>query len=196
MIKDKVRYFYIGLAVIIAWLVVGAFLPSVEAQDLNYAGVVMRFGEAGDAEILTYCVPFTESMLSGYELLSRTGLDIVASEGKLCALNGVGCPADNCFCQCPGGTSCVYWSYWHLVDGRWQYSVLGSHSYAVQPGAVDGWLWAKSGADNADLLPQISFTDICTVTQQPTGTVLLPTPTPYKIYLPGTQRHWSLKSLW
>ena len=85
--------------------------------------------------------------------------------------------SDNCFCGMPD-----YWSYWHLdPEGEeWAYSQVGSNTYQVAAGSVDGWSWG----DQPPAL--VSFDEICAENpllflpavvkedQQPTSSVLLP----------------------
>jgi uncharacterized repeat protein (TIGR01451 family) len=125
------------------------------AQSQNQAGLVVRFG---DGSTITRCVTFSEPEISGLEVLYRSGLTVVAAGSAVCDIEGEsGCPASNCFCQCPGGGSaCLYWTYWHLVDGAWVYASGGAGSYAVHDGGVEGWAWGSDGSP-----PVLSFDEIC-----------------------------------
>ena len=129
----------------------------------------------GDGTVLTGCVEFAEPEITGLDVLQRSGLDVVYHTTgmgvKICKLGREGCDDPNrCFCQCKGA-SCVYWSYWHLKDGVWQYSNLGASSHTVQPGAVEGWTWGPGSVNSAIQPPQIRFEDICrAATSQPTLT--------------------------
>ncbi|HID24016.1 MAG TPA: hypothetical protein EYP14_16665, partial [Planctomycetaceae bacterium] len=67
----------------------------------------------GDGRVVTRCVPFDEETLTGADLLARSGLSVTfAAYGGLgqavCAIDGEGCPAEDCFCRCKGA-SCAYW---------------------------------------------------------------------------------------
>jgi hypothetical protein len=155
-----------------------------DAPGPNQVGLVVRLG---DEDILTRCVEFDEDEISGHEVLVRAGLQVVASlengnESTICSIEEVGCPANNCFCQCSGST-CTYWSYWHLVDGEWLYSQFGADGQTVEPGAVEGWSWGEEVAP-----PVISLEEICapaaaatlvpTVTLPPATATAAPTGTP------------------
>jgi len=123
----------------------------------------------GDGSVVTRCVAFSESSLTGFEALERTGLDIVSAfnpgQGMaMCRIDGEGCDAGNCFCDMPN-----YWTYWHLVDGAWQYSSAGGSTHRIYDGDVDCWLW---GSGNPP--PAISLDEIC----------VPPTATPTKTALP------------
>ena len=166
-----------GLSLAIAASI--AFLPIVtHADSPNQVGLVVRFG---DGETFTDCVEFEEEQINGLEVLSKAGLstiyDVAGGLGSaVCKIENEGCdfPAEDCFCQCAGGANCVYWTYWHLKDGTWEYSQAGAGGYYVSDGDVEGWAWAAE-------LPQVAFHDICvpppTATSTDTATPE-PTPTP------------------
>jgi uncharacterized repeat protein (TIGR01451 family) len=124
------------------------------AQGTNRAGLVVRFG---DGSYITRCIPFSESEISGLDVLTRSGLTVVAAGWAICDIEGEsGCTAEDCFCQCPGGGGpCIYWSYWHLGNGSWDYSGVGSGGYKVHNGDVEGWSWGSEAP------PIVSFDEIC-----------------------------------
>ena len=133
------------------------------AQDdgENRAALVIR---SGDGHVNSHCVSFSEPEISGLELLQRAGRDAVISDSGLgvtvCQLDGVGCPAGNCFCQCRG-EPCVYWSYWHRQGDDWQYAAVGASAYEVQPGDVQGWSWGPGSVSEAIAPPPLTFADVC-----------------------------------
>jgi hypothetical protein len=153
----------------------------VRAQAPNRAALVVQYGE--DA-VSTHCVPFAEPQITGLDLLLRSGLDVVyASVGMgalVCKIGDVGCPdPGRCLCACKGA-DCVYWSYWHQVEGAWQYAVQGASQYVVRPGAVEGWVWGAGSASSVPQPPAVRFEDVCrdeAATPSLTGT-LPPTGTP------------------
>jgi hypothetical protein len=63
-------------------------------------------------------------------------LDVTASGGAVCGIEGTGCPVNDCFCAIPN-----YWSYWHINDGTWEYSGAGAQDSTVHDGDVEGWSW-------------------------------------------------------
>ncbi len=144
----------------------GGFLAVREAtagEGAHHAGLVVDFG---DGTVITRCVGFDEATISGYELLQRSGLALeVAVSGPgaaVCSIEGTGCPASDCFCHFPPD----YWSYWHLDGESWRYSDVGASGYAVEDGAVDGWIWGDASAP-----PQvIPFEAICAPPPTPTPT--------------------------
>jgi hypothetical protein len=167
----------------------GALQPVARAQQPpKQVGLVIDFGD--DYE--TYCVEFTESDLTGYDVLLKlelkSDLTIVADTSNpmgvtICDINETsGCPASNCFCQCQG-SPCVYWSYHYLENGSWRYSQEGASNRQVHDGDVEGWGWGEGAINTSGHKPPvIPFDEICdppaTDTPVPTETPIPPTETP------------------
>lgn len=136
----------------------------VSAQSPNRVGLVV----AHDGTVIKKCIEFSEEQISGYDVLERSGLALIpmvsGSMGvAICSINHRGCnyPAEDCFCQCQG-SPCVYWSYWHLVNGQWQYSSLGASNYYVRHGDVEGWVWGEGEyGGSGQRPPAVRFEDIC-----------------------------------
>ena len=148
-----------------------------QAQAPNQVGLVVQLG---DGTLITRCIGFDEAEINSYDLLLRSGLNVVVSGDStvgltVCSIEDEGCPASDCFCQCKGST-CTYWSYWHLIDGAWQYSALGASGHVAAPGSVEGWSWGE-----AEPPPAVPFAELCvpppTDTPVPTPT-WTPSPTP------------------
>lgn len=152
------------LPLLVALLGLALLLSSASsrAADDNRVALVVSLGEG---ETATRCVSFPEESITGYEALQRSGLafetEVQAGGAAVCSIEGRGCPADNCFCSCPGGTDCLYWSYWHQIDGEWVYSVAGAGLYRVSDGAVEGWVWGPGSVSQAPPPPDVSFADVC-----------------------------------
>jgi hypothetical protein len=137
--------------------------PVAEGQAGNRVGVVVDTGSG----VLTRCVTFSESSISGIEALQRAGLSPVVRSfsgegGAVCAINGQGCPADSsCLsCQAPN-----YWSY-HRAEagaGGFTYSQVGAGSTAVTDGDVEGWRWGTGSAPGFR-----SIDEVCPVAPPPT----------------------------
>ena len=165
---------------VLAGLLIGA--PGVlRAQSGNRAGLVVVHG---DGRVTTRCVPFAEDSISGLTLLQRSGLSLEVSGGAggatVCSIEGEGCPAADCFCQCKG-TPCIYWNYFYRAQGGpWTYAALGAMGRTVQPGDVDGWVWGEGSNPPSNL----DFAAICEaeapaaqLSATPHATVVSPTPT-------------------
>ncbi len=151
--------------------------PQLTAQTPNQAALVVRFG---DGSVQTRCVSFSEPQISGYELLLRSGLPVIADvQGMgalVCSIDGTGCPAHDCLCQCRG-SNCVYWSYWHQINGAWQYSQAGASIYPVTHGAIQGWSWGPGSISGATAPPVVEFDAVCQTAATETPTAVPPTPT-------------------
>jgi hypothetical protein len=158
-------------------------LPSylrAEPATTNLAGVVV---DLGGGQVQTYCIAFAEEQISGFVALQRTGLpiavDVSGMGAAVCQIGQTGCPSTNCFCQCPGGSTCNYWSYWHLASGNWQYAQGGASTYMVRHGMVDGWVWGAGGSGNASPPVSTSFEQVCAAQLPATATpTSVPTATP------------------
>ena len=154
-------------SLIFAALVLAMVPGTAAAQESNRAAVVIRMD---DDRIVSQCVSFEEDQISGYEALRRSGLPVVAGfdaqGGTICQIDGLGCPADDCFCQCKGGSECVYWSYWHQNAGSWEYANIGSTARMVNHGQVDGWSWGPGSLTEAVEPPPTSFEQVCRSTNE------------------------------
>lgn len=110
----------------------------------NHADVVV---DLGNGRTLFRRVAFTETNISGLEALQRTGLNLeVANFGfgsAVCSIEGVGCPATNCFCD-PNR----FWGY-YFWDGAWQFYSVGAGSSTLTDGAVEGWAWGNNATPAA-----------------------------------------------
>ena len=161
-IAAQVRWIVWGLVCLALVL----FIPcadGISAQSPNRVGLIV----VHDGKTIKKCVEFYEEQISGYEVLERSGLALIPMGGAMgaaiCSLDNRGCnyPAEDCFCQCQG-TPCVYWSYWHLVDGQWQYSSLGASSCWVHNGDVEGWVWGEGEYGvSGQRPPSMRFEDVC-----------------------------------
>ena len=135
----------LALALLAVALLLGAF-ERARAQagapadgEANRATVVVQFDDTANAvRSVTFTAP-----ISGLVALQATGLDVTVAETDfgpaVCAVEGVGCPADDCFC---GGDS--FWNYAFWDGGAWQsYPTGASASVISSTGAVEGWRWGE-----------------------------------------------------
>jgi hypothetical protein len=127
--------------------------PVAAAAAENRAVVVVDTGQ----EVRHVCVRFAEDFLTGQELLIRARTDPVFRQYSglgtaVCALCGVGCPADDSCLTCGGDT---YWAYSRAPQGTSEFKLSGggASSTKVYDGDVEGWRWSKG------LLPAYASVD-------------------------------------
>ena len=118
------------------------------AAAVSSAHVVVQFAPGA---ISVRPVTFTEP-ISGLAALLASGLDVSVAETSfgpaVCAVEGVGCPVDNCFCDPQR-----FWSYASAVQGAWQpYQVGASQSVISATGSIEGWRWGEG--ENPTVAPQ------------------------------------------
>jgi hypothetical protein len=111
---------------------------------------------SGDGTVYTACVSFTEDNISGLDLLQTSGMIVETATNPnqgtaVCSIKGVGCPANDCFCNMPD-----YWSFWLLTEAGWAYSAVGSDQSRVTDGDVNAWNWGAG-----DPPAMISYQNIC-----------------------------------
>lgn len=112
--------------------------------DPNMCDEVVDFG---DGRAVVRRSPMAPGASGMDLLLLGSGLQVVQSEGAVCAIEGVGCPAEDCFCACASPDNCRFWAYYHgLPDGGWEAAATGPAEYELPPGAVDGWAWGPGAA--------------------------------------------------
>jgi MYXO-CTERM domain-containing protein len=144
-------------------LLLAMLTPAIHAQQQNRAGLIVRYE---DGRVETMCVAFAEEQVTGYDLLNRAGLDVeakmVGMGATVCRLNDQGCPQSDCFCHCPGGSDCLYWSYWLQEEDAWNYASIGPSVRQVSDGMVEGWSWGPGSLTDAIPPPDLTFADICT----------------------------------
>jgi hypothetical protein len=175
---------------ILAVICAGATAAAAQDAGPNRAGLVVVHG---GGQVVKRCVEFSETQITGLELLQRAGMDLSLDDSNplgvaVCRLEGEGCgfPQEACFCQCQG-SPCVYWSYWQGTDGNgWQYSTNSAAMRSLGNGDVDGWYWGASDFGAGSPLPPVAFDEIClppsatptaTATHRPPTATPLPEPT-------------------
>ncbi len=134
-----------------------------QADGPNKVALVVTHG---DGQTVTKCVEFSEDQLTGLQVLEKSGLamdyEVQGMGATICKLDGEGCsyPGGPCFCQCQG-SSCVYWSYWQMTNGAWQYSNYGASNTHISNGGVEGWIWGEGTTSSASPPPVYTFEQIC-----------------------------------
>ena len=160
-----------------------AFLPCAgpvsvgRAEGPYRAGLVINFGEGALEE---RCVSFAEEGILPAEVLRQAGFEVTtmtSPDGEaVCAIEGVGCPTDNCLCGIPER----FWVHYTWREGGWTNAGIGPMNKPIADGDVEVWVWGGF----EDLPPSVSFEGLCplptetpvpTDTPEPTAT---PQPTP------------------
>lgn len=100
--------------------------------------------QLGDHDLVARPIIFT-APISGLEALQLAGLEVVTTSTSfgtvVCSIEGVGCPADDCFCD-----DSVFWGYKSWDGAAWQDYMVGASDSALSDGAVEGWRWGEWGS--------------------------------------------------
>ncbi|MBW7882029.1 MAG: hypothetical protein H3C34_05210 [Caldilineaceae bacterium] len=112
---------------------------------LNTAAVVVQMD---DSRSLVRLIDFSEP-ISGLAALTQSDLAVTLAETDfgpaVCAIEGVGCPSDDCFCD-PDR----FWAYSFWDGAAWQSYPVGAASSVISTtGAVEGWRWGAFGSAQA-----------------------------------------------
>jgi len=112
---------------------------AVPQDGPDAAQVIVQYAP-GDIDVKP--ISFT-APISGVVALEYTGFDIVTKDyggGSIavCSIGGLGCPADDCFCQYP-----KYWNYSFWDGSLWQSYGVGAADSTVYDNAIEGWRWGE-----------------------------------------------------
>ena len=147
---------------VLVFLQLGCSQATKEEESSRAALVV----DLGDGTQQTACVSFTGEEISGIDLLTQSGLefevDTSSGSAAVCSIEGVGCPATDCFCQCNGGENCTFWGYSHQKEGEWVQYEVGASEAIAEAGSVQGWSWGDGSGTTASLPDDVAFTEVCT----------------------------------
>ena len=106
--KCRIQVSTMAPAMLLALTLAVPWLPTAGAEAPARAGLVVRFG---NGSFVTRCIELGESEMSGYDVLIRSGLDVVAAfdsgmGAAVCKIEDDGCPLEDCLmCDAPN-----YWS--------------------------------------------------------------------------------------
>lgn len=171
------------LLLLLPLLVLLVPLPT-RGQAGSRAGLIVQFS---DGSVRTSCVAFEGESITSFDLLQRSGLDVIAqtsgNNAAVCKIGGDGCdfPAEPCFCKFGSGQQGLYWAFWRLGAGGWQYASQGAALRRIGNGEVDGWAWGSGNVQSGAQPPIIPFEQICPAAPPPTAvppTAVPPTPIP------------------
>lgn len=143
----------LGFIVLAAMLGALGTPASVAAEALHQAQVIVQLAP-GRQEART--VEFSGE-ISGLQALQLTGLDVTTADygwgTAVCAIEDVGCPASDCFCD-----NNAFWSYSRKGSNGWETSMMGAASTTVGDGAVEGWRWSAFSDPRVALPAPETFT--------------------------------------
>lgn len=107
------------------------------------AALVVRFG---NGPVVEQCISSTEPEITGYDLLRRSTLPVVAQQvgnlgAAICKIGDEGCnyPTEDCFCKSVSEQKS--WNFWVLQNGAWVTAATGAGSAKVVNGVIHGWVW-------------------------------------------------------
>jgi hypothetical protein len=128
----------VGAMLLLLAVILSLPAPS-KADGPDDATVVIEFGENNPT---VRSISFT-APISGLAALHLTGLDIVTADFgggfiAVCRIEGVGCPATDCFTCDPAGRS---WGNSFWTGSAWQGHSAGAAATTLTEGAIEGWAY-------------------------------------------------------
>ncbi len=136
----KQRIVFVVLVAVALTLVLSGVALAAQG-DTKQVGLVIVFPDKTEyAAIVTVPVAATT-----FDVLRAANVTLVSQSTAfgpaVCSIKGVGCPADNCFCDPKR-----FWAYYHLVDGAWVSAAEGVGAFVPANGAVEGFAWSEFDA--------------------------------------------------
>ena len=138
--KNVLRWY--RLAVIVAALSAVMLLPAALVYGQE-TGTVAQLVELPGGELKAFCRDL-ETPTDNITALKATGLDLTIKDWgfgfTVCAIEGLGCPEDDCFCECPL-PECKQWTFfrWNAANRAWE----TTEDTTVKAGDVVAWLWTE-----------------------------------------------------
>ncbi len=137
------HFFAIGAAGLLLMLVVAALMPTRRAGAVSEqtAHIIVQFDNAArNVASLSFTDP-----ISGLRALQLAGFEVITVSTSfgpaVCSIEGVGCPATDCFCN-----ASKYWGYSYWDGVAWQSYMVGAGTSVIsQTGAIEGWRWGEFG---------------------------------------------------
>jgi hypothetical protein len=138
--KNTLRWY--RLAAVVAALSAVMLLPAalVYGQD---TGTVAQLVEFPTGELMPFCRDI-ETPTDNITALRATGLDLTIKDWgwgfTVCAIQGLGCPEADCFCECPL-PECKQWTFfrWNAANRAWE----STEDTTIEAGDVVAWLWTE-----------------------------------------------------
>jgi hypothetical protein len=138
--KNVIRWY--RLATVVGTVVTLLFVPAVTLYSQDTA-TVAQLVEFPNGELMPFCRDL-ETPTDNITALKATGLDLAIKDWgfgfTVCAIEGLGCPEEDCFCECPL-PDCTQWTFfrWNGAQGAWE----STEDTTVKAGDVVAWLWTQ-----------------------------------------------------
>ncbi|MBN1536965.1 MAG: hypothetical protein JW908_09560 [Anaerolineales bacterium] len=138
--KKSMPFFSIIFALVLTLFLVATIKNASYAADDNQGYVIIQ---SDPSQRYIREITFS-STINGLQALELVGAQVVTttsgSSVLVCAIDGVGCPSDDCFCDT------AYWGYSYWDGSAWQDYMVGADSSTLSDGAVEGWKWGEWGS--------------------------------------------------
>lgn len=163
--------FWAGLLVAVALVVMVVGVAAAAAGDTKQVGLVIAFPD-GTHHVEIVTVP---AGATTFEALQAASVKLATQDTQfgpaVCSINGVGCAADNCFCDPQR-----FWAYFHLdpAGPKWAAASEGVGAYVPAAGAVEGLVWSETDANFAPVSqpPVYTFAQIQSAGSSAAGSAL------------------------
>ena len=166
MINDRTNELRLCLGV--ALCVIGLLLPAAAmAQEENRVGLVITHD---DGTVVQQCISFSESEITGLQVLERSGLDLNYDAGTPWAHPSAALTAKAVIFRKMIASANAwshlarFWSYGSPWRSDWIYSSIGAANRNVSDEDVEAWVWSEGTINsNADRRPPagLTFDQIC-----------------------------------
>lgn len=138
--KKSMPFFSIIFALVLTLFLVATMINATYAAGDNQGYVIIQ-PDVNQRYVRE--ITFT-STINGLQALELAGAQVVTTTTAygvaVCAIDGVGCPSDDCFCDT------AYWGYSYWDSGAWQDYGTGPGGSSLSDGAVEGWKWGEWGS--------------------------------------------------
>lgn len=127
--------------------------PTSETTPTSESSSSYLVIEYAPTDRLVRRIEFTQP-ITGVTALYAAGRELQSADFgdsglAVCSVDGIGCPAEDCFCNTK------YWSYESWSGDTWQPYPSGPSSITVAPGAIDGWRWGEFGGGSLPPAPAL-----------------------------------------
>jgi len=137
--KNVLRWY--RLATVAGAMVALLLVPAVAHSQDTFT--VAQLVEFPTGELMPFCRDI-ETPTDNITALRATELDLTIKDWgfgfTVCAIEGLGCPEEDCFCECPL-PECKQWTFfrWNAANRAWE----TSEDTTIEAGDVVAWLWTE-----------------------------------------------------